>query len=165
MIAGLGRMWRFVKVEHTLFSLPLLFAGAWLGAGRAWPAWQTLLWIAMAGVGARALGGNLAQPDALDGDVEPLGVHQREHARQPFARPADDLGLGVFEGELAGRGPPGADVADLPQDLEQRRDGAEHGDEFAQVRRGAEERLELASRPWPREQREEIGRASGRERG
>ncbi len=56
MIAGMGRMWRFVKVEHTLFSLPLLFAGAWLGAGRQWPRWQTLVSITMAGVGARALG-------------------------------------------------------------------------------------------------------------
>ena len=56
MIAALGRMWRFVKVEHTLFSLPLLLAGAWLGAGRQWPTWQTLLWIALAGVGARTLG-------------------------------------------------------------------------------------------------------------
>ena len=56
MIAALGRMWRFVKAEHTLFSLPLIFAGAWLGAGRQWPPWQTLAWIAVAGAGARTLG-------------------------------------------------------------------------------------------------------------
>lgn len=46
----------FTKVEHTIFSVPLLFAGAWLGAGRHWPAWSTLAWIVLAGVGARALG-------------------------------------------------------------------------------------------------------------
>jgi 4-hydroxybenzoate polyprenyltransferase len=43
---------RFVKVEHTLFSLPLLFAGAFLAAGRlpSWPLWG---WIIAAGFGAR----------------------------------------------------------------------------------------------------------------
>ncbi len=47
---------RFIKIEHNLFSLPLLLAGAWLGAGSRLPAWTVLAWIAVAGVGARALG-------------------------------------------------------------------------------------------------------------
>jgi len=47
---------RFAKVEHSLFSLPLLLAGAWLGAGGGWPAWTVLALIALAGVGARTLG-------------------------------------------------------------------------------------------------------------
>src|SRR5688500_1806376 len=43
---------RFVKAEHTLFSLPLIFSGAILAGGRwpAWPLWGLLLG---AGFGAR----------------------------------------------------------------------------------------------------------------
>lgn len=44
----------FVKFEHTLFSLPLLFAGAFLGA-RGVPGVAPLLWILVAGTGARTL--------------------------------------------------------------------------------------------------------------
>jgi 4-hydroxybenzoate polyprenyltransferase len=47
---------RFTKIEHSVFSLPLIFAGAWLGAGRAWPGAEKLLLLALAGVGARMLG-------------------------------------------------------------------------------------------------------------
>jgi 4-hydroxybenzoate polyprenyltransferase len=54
---GLGRkVLRFAKIEHSMFSLPLLLAGAWLGAGGDWPAWTVLGLIALAGVGARTLG-------------------------------------------------------------------------------------------------------------
>lgn len=42
----------FVRLEHTLFSLPLLFAGALL-AERAWPSARTSLLIVAAGTGAR----------------------------------------------------------------------------------------------------------------
>lgn len=44
----------FVKVEHTLFSLPVMFAGAVLAAG-ALPRLDVLGWILLAGVGARTL--------------------------------------------------------------------------------------------------------------
>lgn len=55
--AGLARrLANFVKVEHTIFSLPLLLAGAWLGAGGEWPPLRVLLLIALAGLGARTLG-------------------------------------------------------------------------------------------------------------
>ena len=49
----------FVKFEHTLFSLPLLYAGAVLAA-RGLPGWWAVLWILGAGTGARtaALGLN-----------------------------------------------------------------------------------------------------------
>lgn len=47
---------RFIKVEHTAFSLPLLFAGAWFGAGQAWPAFRVLVLIVIAAVGARIFG-------------------------------------------------------------------------------------------------------------
>jgi len=49
----------FVKFEHTLFSLPVLYAGAVLAA-RGMPGWWAILWILAAGTGARtaALGLN-----------------------------------------------------------------------------------------------------------
>jgi 4-hydroxybenzoate polyprenyltransferase len=45
---------RFVKVEHTVFSLPMLFAGAWLAAA-GYPGTQTILLIILAGFGARVV--------------------------------------------------------------------------------------------------------------
>jgi 4-hydroxybenzoate polyprenyltransferase len=51
----IGKLHSFTKVEHTIFSLPLLFAGAWLGAG-GMPSIQTLLLIALVGLGARTFG-------------------------------------------------------------------------------------------------------------
>ena len=58
---------RFVKIEHALFSLPLILAGAWLAApgGVALPA---LGWIALAGTGARtaALALNRLLDHAID---------------------------------------------------------------------------------------------------
>ncbi len=44
----------FIKIEHTLFSLPLLFAGALL-ARTEWPSWQTLTLIILAGGSARVV--------------------------------------------------------------------------------------------------------------
>lgn len=46
----------FTKVEHTAFSLPLIFAGAWLGGGGHWPSAAILVLIVMAAVGARVFG-------------------------------------------------------------------------------------------------------------
>ncbi len=52
---GRARVWAsFVKIEHTLFSLPMLFAGAVAAAG-GWPPAPVLGWIALAGAGARTL--------------------------------------------------------------------------------------------------------------
>jgi 4-hydroxybenzoate polyprenyltransferase len=44
----------FVKFEHTLFSLPLLLAGAFLGAGGV-PSVEVIAWVLVAGTGARTL--------------------------------------------------------------------------------------------------------------
>src|SRR6266404_4779123 len=52
MFDRLGVYSRFVKVEHTLFSLPLLFSGAVLAAGRL-PSWRLSVLIVLAGAGAR----------------------------------------------------------------------------------------------------------------
>lgn len=45
---------RFIKIEHTLFSLPVLLAGAILAA-RGLPDWRTLVLVLLAGTGARTL--------------------------------------------------------------------------------------------------------------
>ncbi len=42
-----------IKFEHSVFALPFALTGALL-AERAWPAWQQLLWIVIAMVGARS---------------------------------------------------------------------------------------------------------------
>src|SRR3989338_8087574 len=44
---------RFIKFEHTLFSVPLLYAGAVLAA-TGWPTWSETLLIPVAAAGARA---------------------------------------------------------------------------------------------------------------
>ena len=57
----------FTKIEHTVFSLPLLFAGAWIGAG-GMPSVKALLLIALAGVGARTFG--MAVNRIFDKDID-----------------------------------------------------------------------------------------------
>jgi 4-hydroxybenzoate polyprenyltransferase len=52
----LKKIMRFTKVEHTAFSLPLIFTGAWMGGGGHWPQWPVLLLIVVAAVGARIFG-------------------------------------------------------------------------------------------------------------
>ncbi|MCP4378236.1 MAG: UbiA family prenyltransferase [bacterium] len=64
----LASVMNFTKIEHTVFSLPLLFSGAWLGAGHRWPGWGLLILIALAGVGARCLG--MAVNRILDRDLD-----------------------------------------------------------------------------------------------
>ena len=51
----ISKLHSFTKIEHTVFSLPLLFAGAWLGAG-GMPAIKALLLITLVGLGARTFG-------------------------------------------------------------------------------------------------------------
>ena len=64
---ALAMAMRLVKIEHTVFSLPLLLAGAWLGAAGSPGAW-VLIWIVLAGVGARTLG--MAMNRILDRDLD-----------------------------------------------------------------------------------------------
>jgi 4-hydroxybenzoate polyprenyltransferase len=66
--AGLWKkLHAFTKVEHTIFSLPLLFAGAWLGAG-GMPSLKTLLLIAFVGLGGRTFG--MAVNRILDKNID-----------------------------------------------------------------------------------------------
>jgi 4-hydroxybenzoate polyprenyltransferase len=57
----------FVKFEHTLFSLPLLLAGAILGAGGL-PGATRVLWILAAGTGARTVA--MALNRILDREID-----------------------------------------------------------------------------------------------
>lgn len=43
-----------VKFEHSIFALPYAYIGALYGVGEGWPSWQSLLWITVVMVGARA---------------------------------------------------------------------------------------------------------------
>ncbi|MGQ0721577.1 MAG: 4-hydroxybenzoate octaprenyltransferase [Candidatus Eiseniibacteriota bacterium] len=77
----------FVKFEHTLFSLPLLLAGAMLGAG-GWPDAKPLLWILVAGTGARTLA--MALNRIIDRRID--ARNPRTAARE---LPAGRMSLGV----------------------------------------------------------------------
>ncbi len=68
MTGTLRKVMRFAKVEHTVFSLPYLFAGAWLGADGQFPPVRTLLLLIMAGIGARVLG--MAMNRILDRHID-----------------------------------------------------------------------------------------------
>jgi len=61
------RLLDFVKFEHTVFSIPLLLAGALLGA-QGWPSPWPLFWIVVAGTGARTLA--MALNRILDRDLD-----------------------------------------------------------------------------------------------
>ncbi|MCP4745782.1 MAG: 4-hydroxybenzoate octaprenyltransferase [Desulfobacteraceae bacterium] len=52
----INRFLKFTKIEHTAFSLPLLFTGAWLGGQGHWPRLSTILLIILAATGARIFG-------------------------------------------------------------------------------------------------------------
>lgn len=52
----LKKILRFIKIEHTAFSLPLIFTGAWMGTGHRWPSLSVLIGIIAAAAGARTFG-------------------------------------------------------------------------------------------------------------
>ncbi len=54
--SSLKNILNFTKIEHTAFSLPLIFTGAWLGAGNRFPSGMVMLLIVIAAVGARIFG-------------------------------------------------------------------------------------------------------------
>jgi 4-hydroxybenzoate polyprenyltransferase len=66
----IGRLMALIKVEHSIFSLPLLFAGAWIGAGNCLPPLRTVGWVVVAGVAARGLG--MVANRLLDRDMDAL---------------------------------------------------------------------------------------------
>jgi len=96
--ATVGKVMSFAKIEHNLFSLPLLLAGAKLGAEAkhaspdAWPSLGVLGLIALAGVGARAMG--MAMNRVFDRKLDAL--NPRTAARElPSGRMSLAAGLAV----------------------------------------------------------------------
>lgn len=88
----LKKLRSFTKIEHTLFSLPLLFAGAWLGAGKTMPSIPTLLWIALVGLGARTFG--MAANRILDKKID--AKNPRTKTRElPSGKLSMAQGIGV----------------------------------------------------------------------
>ena len=57
----------FVKLEHTIFSLPVVFAGTVLGR-RGWPSSATLWFILLAAIGGRVAG--MAINRLIDADID-----------------------------------------------------------------------------------------------
>lgn len=114
----LARMANFVKVEHTIFSLPLLFAGAWIGASYQWPGVKSLLLVTLAGLGARTLG--MAMNRILDHRLDSL--NPRTAARDlPSGKltPAQGwsvaaAGLGVYLLACAALGPVCLKLSPIP---------------------------------------------------
>lgn len=58
---------RFVKIEHTLFSLPLIYSGAWLAA-RGWISLRLALLMLVAATGARTVA--LALNRIIDREID-----------------------------------------------------------------------------------------------
>jgi 4-hydroxybenzoate polyprenyltransferase len=112
------RLLRLVKVEHSVFSLPLLFAGAWLGAGRRLPPARVLALIVVAGVAARALG--MAANRIFDRDLDAL--NRRTAGRELAAgtmTPRAAYGLAavallLYAAACAALGPPCLQLAPIP---------------------------------------------------
>lgn len=78
----------FVKLEHTIFSLPLIFSGLLL-ATRGWPSLRLAWWVLLASVGARAVAMGLNR--IIDAEIDarnprtsrrelPRGAMQRREA-------------------------------------------------------------------------------------
>ena len=60
----------FTRIEHTAFSLPLIFTGAWLGAGNRFPSVAVMLLIVAAALGARIFG--MAMNRVFDRQIDRL---------------------------------------------------------------------------------------------
>jgi 4-hydroxybenzoate polyprenyltransferase len=84
---------RFVKLEHALFSLPLILAGA-LVASPSGFAWRTLAWIALAGTGARTAA--LALNRLLDRGIDAQNPRTRGRELPAGAmKPAEAWGVAL----------------------------------------------------------------------
>jgi len=69
------KLMNFVKFEHTVFSLPLIFSGAWLGAGGSMPGFRVLILTLLAGAGGRTLG--MAMNRIFDRHLDALNKRTR----------------------------------------------------------------------------------------
>jgi 4-hydroxybenzoate polyprenyltransferase len=93
----LKKLHSFTKIEHTVFSLPLLFAGAWLGAGGQCPTIKALLLIALVGLGARTFG--MAVNRILDKNIDARNPRTKNR-ELPSGKLSMAQGYGVAFGGL-----------------------------------------------------------------
>lgn len=70
---GLKELLEFVKIEHTLFSLPFVFIGAWVAGA---PTTIQLVWILVAAIGARGLA--MALNRIIDRDIDSMNPRTSE---------------------------------------------------------------------------------------
>ncbi len=90
--ATLENILSFTKIEHTAFSLPLIFTGAWLGAGNHFPTITVMLLIVVAAVGARIFG--MAMNRVFDRRIDQL--NPRTAGRElPAGKMTLSMALGI----------------------------------------------------------------------
>lgn len=91
----LKKILNFTKIEHTFFSLPLIFTGAWMGAGNRFPAVSIMLLIVVAAIGARIFG--MAMNRVFDRHIDLL--NPRTAGRElPAGKMSLQMGLGIALG-------------------------------------------------------------------
>jgi 4-hydroxybenzoate polyprenyltransferase len=88
----------FTKIEHTAFSLPLIFTGAWLGAGGRFPCLTVMLLILVAAVGARIFG--MAMNRLFDRHIDRLNP-RTANRELPAGKMTLSLALAIAGGGLA----------------------------------------------------------------
>jgi 4-hydroxybenzoate polyprenyltransferase len=71
----LNKFLRFVKIEHTLFSLPLIYAGVFLAAENA-PSVELLILVLVAAVGARTTAMTLNR--IIDAEIDKRNIRTQE---------------------------------------------------------------------------------------
>ena len=75
----------FVKIEHTIFSLPLIFSGLLLYT-RSWPSALLIFWVLLASVGARAVAMGLNRIIDAELDARNPRTSRRELPRGAMQR-------------------------------------------------------------------------------
>ncbi len=107
----------FVKFEHTLFSLPVILAGAMLAA-RGWPPWPTVAAILVAATGARtlALALNRILDRAIDARNPRTAGRELPSGKMTLAQAwgVAVAGLAVYAGAIAFLPPLCAMLAPIP---------------------------------------------------
>jgi len=83
----------FIKLEHSLFSVPLLFAGAVL-AEEKWPSWRVSFLILLAGVSARVVAMSLNR--IIDREIDQRNPRTRDRHLPSGALKLVDAWLSVF---------------------------------------------------------------------
>jgi 4-hydroxybenzoate polyprenyltransferase len=95
--SALQNILNFTRIEHTAFSLPLIFTGAWLGAGNRFPSITVMLLVVAAAVGARIFG--MAMNRVFDRHIDLL--NPRTAARElPAGKMTLTMALAVAFGGL-----------------------------------------------------------------